>query len=457
MSQANQTLLAGAASVDTTPPLGTIINGDFIPHYAKFIHDPLYAKALWLEIGETILVFVVVDICVMGQELINQAKALICKAQGLDPACIMVSSTHTHAAGAVEEVHLVAADLAYRKRVPEYIADAVALAGKKKQPAQLAFGTAQAPEHAVCRRFWMKDNFTSINPVSGEQDAIKTNPFGAEHQILSPVSKPDPELAFLAVRTLKDEWISVLANYSMHYVGDWESGTITADYFGTFSKALKQQLGAKEDFIGILSNGTSGDINIWDFLKEKKYPETYFAKGQLIGEDLAAKLVEQIAELTWETQPNLAYRHAVVEVKRRLPNEKELAEASEKVGRGDYENLQPNQEGWEYLYAREQVLLAGFPAVAKCPVQVFDVGPGCIGALPGEIFAETGLKIKKELNGKPYFTICLANGNLGYVPPLHELERGGYESWRCRISNLDGSAEETLRSKLLEMIRAVPS
>lgn len=449
--KADLSLMAGAAKVDTTPPLGTIINGDFVTHYAQTIHDPLFAKALWLENGSGTLVFVVVDICVMGLELIDEAKTLIREQQGLEPGCILVSSTHTHAAGAVEEVHLVPADLAYRKRLPERIARAVSLARERKRPARLAFGSAQAPEHAVCRRFWMREDYTPVNPVSGKQDAIKTNPFGVEKQIISPVSSPDPELSFLAVQDLTGEWISILANYSMHYVGDWENGTITADYFGTFSNALKQKLGAKEDFIGILSNGTSGDINIWDFLKEKNYPEAHFAKSQLIGEDLAAKLIEQIAELKWETQPKLAFCYEVVEVKRRLPIENELAEAKEKVGRGDYENLQPNQEGWEYLYAREQVLLAEFPAIAQCPVQVFHIGAGSIGALPGEIFAETGLKIKAEMKGKSYFTVCLANGNLGYVPPLHELERGGYETWRCRISNLDGQAEKVMREKVLEL------
>ncbi|MEX0883266.1 MAG: hypothetical protein WDZ72_07320, partial [Cyclobacteriaceae bacterium] len=75
--KADLSLLAGAAKVDTTPPLGTIINGDFTTHYAKMIHDPLFAKALWLENGVSTLVFVVVDICVIGQELIDEAKEQI--------------------------------------------------------------------------------------------------------------------------------------------------------------------------------------------------------------------------------------------------------------------------------------------------------------------------------------------------------------------------------------------
>ncbi|NHE58864.1 hypothetical protein [Cyclobacterium plantarum] len=450
--KADVSFMAGAAKVDTTPPLGTIINGDFITHYANEIHDPLFAKALWLENGVSTLVFVVVDICVMGQKLIDEAKAQIRQEQGLDPSCIMVCSTHTHAAGAVEEVHLVQADLAYRRKIPGKIAQAVSQAREKRKPARLAFGSARAPEHAVCRRFWMQENYIPINPVTGDRDAVKTNPSGAEKEIIRPVSSPDTELAFLAVQTVQGEWISILANYSMHYVGDWENGTITADYFGTFSGALKKMLGANEDFVGILTNGTSGDVNIWDFLKEKNYPKVHFAKSKLIGADLAGKVTEQIPSLQWETHPELGISYKVVEVNRRLPNERELARAREMVARGDYENLQPNQEGWAYLYAREQVLLAEFHSIAQCPVQVFHIGEGRVGALPGEIFAETGLKIKQELKGKPYFTVCMANGNLGYVPPAHELERGGYETWRCRISNLDGQAEEILRNKLLELI-----
>ena len=53
------------------------------------------------------------------------------------------------------------------------------------------------------------------------------------------------------------------------------------------------------------------------------------------------------------------------------------------------------------------------------------------GALPGEIFAETGMKIKAEMKGKLLFHRLPGQWKPGYVPPLHELERGGYETWRC--------------------------
>jgi hypothetical protein len=443
---------AGAASVITTPPLGTIINGDFITHYAQKIHDPLHAKALVLKNDQITLVLVVVDICIMGKELLDETKSIIKKKFGVSPKQVSISATHTHAAGAVEDVHMVPADLAYRKNLPALIVGAVEKALNRLRPARLAFGSAEAPEYVMCRRYWMKDSFTQINPVTGKTDLIKTNPFGVEDQIIEPLNTPDPELGFLAVKGLNDEWIAILGNYSLHYVGDWENGTISADYFGAFADALKEKLGARPEFVGMMSNGTSGDINIWDFSGQKKFPEGELAKSKKIANDLADKVLEQLESLQWNETPYLNSSYANVKAGRRMPGRDELEGARAILASGGLEGLQPDTEGWRKLYAREQMLLKEFPEEAVSPVQVFHIGEGKIGTLPGEFFAETGLKIKAEVNF-PYFTISLANDNVGYVPPAHEIEKGGYETWRCRISNLLPEAEELFRKKLLQLIQ----
>ncbi|MEX2512150.1 MAG: hypothetical protein WD398_04530 [Cyclobacteriaceae bacterium] len=443
--------LAGAAAVDTTPSLGTIINGDFITHYAQRINDPLHVKALVLRNAPTTLALVVVDICVMGKVLVDEAKDIIHHKSGIPPGNIMISSTHTHAAGAVEEVHMVPADLVYRRQLPELIAQAVEKAMENLQPAQLAFGTVQAPEHVLCRRYWMEEQYTPMNPVTGSADQIKTNPFGVEDQIKSPVNDPDPELAFLAVKGREGQWISILGNYSLHYVGDWEPGTISADYFGLFGEALREKLQAGKGFVGMMSNGTSGDINNWDFRGKRSQNPGNLAKSRMIGHDLAGKVVGELGSLKWDADPVLGSTYTEISQPRRMPSEAEIKLAKEILEHGGLEGLQPDQEGWRKLYAREQLLLYAFKKEALCPLQVLHIGQGKIGALPGEFFAETGLNIKSQL-GFPYFTICLANDNVGYVPPAHELERGGYETWRCRISNLSKEAEANIRQQLLKMV-----
>jgi hypothetical protein len=47
-------------------------------------------------------------------------------------------------------------------------------------------------------------------------------------------------------------------------------------------------------------------------------------------------------------------------------------------------------------------------------------------ALPGEIFAETALEVRRAIGG-PCFVLAYCNDNPGYVPPEGEFRHGGYE------------------------------
>src|SRR5690606_2448498 len=98
---------------------------------------------------------------------------------------------------------------------------------------------------------------------------------------------------------------SLLANYSLHYVGDCERGTISADYFGYFARAVAVKLEAADSFVGMMSNGTSGEINIWDFQNSDRYPKGYHEKSKLIGEDLASAVTTSLTQVEWEKNPNL--------------------------------------------------------------------------------------------------------------------------------------------------------
>ncbi|MEJ7827630.1 MAG: neutral/alkaline non-lysosomal ceramidase N-terminal domain-containing protein, partial [Segetibacter sp.] len=161
-----QTFKAGAAKVDITPPLGTLINGDFIPHYARWIHDPLYAKALVMQSGSTSIAFVVVDIMAMKKELIDLIKEEIFKRTEITKNNILISATHTHAAGSVTDTLLTPVDYAYRQKLFGLIIDAVLKAIKRLTPAKVAYGSVNAPDHVICRRYFMKDGYKAINPVT---------------------------------------------------------------------------------------------------------------------------------------------------------------------------------------------------------------------------------------------------------------------------------------------------
>lgn len=445
---------AAALKKDITPPLGTLINGEFQSRYANKIHDPLYAKSLVLQDEDTTLVFVVVDICAMQQDFLDEVKSDIQRAAGIPKSHVLISATHTHSAGAVTDLLLGHADFTYRKKLHGILVDLVVETLPRLKPARIAFGAVNAPDHVLCRRYRMSSAYKPFNPVTGGYDLVKTNPFGDEEHIVERNSVPDTQLGYLAIKGLDDAWIGLLANYSLHYVGDAERGTISADYFGVFADCLQQEWAGSDDFVAMLTNGTSGEINIWDFMNFNRYPTEMHQKSALIGKDLANKVLQDIPNLHWEEDPVLNVLYEELPVELRKPSESELASAKQIVMDTDYEHIVLDQEGYRQVYAREQVLLAEFPDRMDFYIQSFRIGSGIIGGLGGEFFAETGLALKAAAPAGKYFTICLANDYVGYVPPAHEIALGGYETWRCRTSFLEEAAEEKIRNVLLKQIES---
>ncbi|HTN06167.1 hypothetical protein [Agriterribacter sp.] len=444
---------AGAAQTDITPPLGTIINGEFVAFYAHTIHDPLYSKALVLRDGITTIAIVIVDICAMEKEFIGEVKKEIHEQAGIKAENILIAATHTHYAGSIVDLLGGPCDLAYRKSLSAKIVQSVKNALAVLQPAKIGHASINVPEHVVCRRYYMKQGYKALNPVTGGYDIIKTNPAGGEDFIEKRASEPDPELSCIAVTSAAGEWISVLANYSMHYVGDCANGTITADYFGVFSRHISANLKAGKDFVAMLSNGTSGEANIWDFLQPDRYPKGDHQKKEVIGKDLAAKLSETIKNIQWQANPLLSAAFKDVTLGVRKPSVAEVEAAKEIVSQTDYRLITPDQEAMVKIYAREQVLLNEYPDTIEFPVQALKIGDITIGALGGEFFAETGLALKNKINTGKYFTITMANGYIGYIPPAHEIEKGGYETWRCRSSHVKEEGESIVRNALYEMAK----
>lgn len=447
---------AGAAQTDITPVLGTLINGDFVNHYAQHIHARMYAKALVMATESCTIVLVVVDICAMQKDFLDEVKQMIFTTTGIEPFNVMISSTHTHAGGSVTSLLLGALDQAYRTRLPALIVDAVKRAQHRLTTAQLAFGAVDAPEHVLCRRYLMAEGYQAMNPVTDTLDMVKTNPFAAETLIVKPIAPVDPQLSFMGVKTLEGGWISLLGNYSLHYVGDWPNGTISPDYFGAFSDAIKDQLGADEGFVGMMSNGTSGDVNIWDFKNPDRYPKSNHDKSKMIGEDLAAKVIGVLPELKWDANPELQVLYQELNIAVRKPSEALLQKARQTMKTSTFETiLGIGPEQLKQIYAREQLLLNAYPAKVRFPVQAFKIGSGIIGALGGEFFSETGLWLKKHSTAQHYFTITMANDYVGYVPPEKELERGGYETWNCRTSYFYEQAEHKIKSELLLLMQKI--
>ncbi len=449
------TLFAAAAQIDITPKMGAVIGVDMFPTFVEHVHDRLYAKLILLKNQEITLAIYVIDICIMDSPYMDLLKQKIAANTDIKPENILLSSNHNHASGDVVGLLGGKVDVDYKNSLPDLLLELTQNAFKKLEPAKIGFGSVLVPEYVVSRRYLMDDAYEAYNPVTRALDKVKTNPFKGEKHIIKRVSEPDSEVCFFGIKTLEGKWVTILANYGLHYAADWPGGVITADFFGTFSKHIKRNLNEPENFVAMMSNGTSGDINIWDFMEPDRLPTEHFAKSELIGQTIAQKVFDSIPNIHWQENAELAVLNREINLAIRKPSPAEYAMASTGVEHVDFDKIADLPDAIQHIYDREQVLLMAYPDTCTLQLQVLKIGKIAIGALPGEFFAETGLALKSENSQYNYFSINLANSYGGYIPPKQAFEMGGYETWRARSSCMETHAEEKIRTIMNQMIKEI--
>ena len=446
---------AGAATSNITPPLGAEIIGGFVPFPSKHIHDELHARCLVLDDGRTKLALVVCDLLGIHRVVSEEARKLISEQSGIPRECVMISGTHTHsAASALGQNRLQAEQKLddYQRFVARRIADGVACALNNRHPAQIAFGTAEAPEHVFNRRWHMKLGTIPENPFGGS-DLVKMNPPAGSPNLVEPAGPTDPTVSFIAVREPDGRPISLFAAYSLHYVGGEGPGHVSADYYGFFCEHLKQLLTAdqKNDadrdsppFVALLANGTSGDINNINFRTPRPAKKPY-EQMRFVAADVAKKILAAMGELKYQDYVTLAasYREPTIAWRRPTPEQRKWAEETIAAGAKRKADL-------SFIYADRTMRLAEYPETTTIPLQVLRIGDVCLGTMPCEVFCEIGLDFKRRCPIQPAFMVELAHGYFGYLPTPRHLQLGGYETW-IGTNRLEPQASDKMLDALLEM------
>ncbi|NUM53391.1 MAG: neutral/alkaline non-lysosomal ceramidase N-terminal domain-containing protein [Candidatus Hydrogenedentes bacterium] len=439
---------AGAAASNVTPWLGVSIAGHMNDRIATHVHDELHARCLVLDDGTTKIAFAIVDSCMVPREVVEDAKNRIQSATGIAPDHVLISATHTHSAACATPVFQSDPDPEYKKYLAVKVADGVRRAVNNLAPAKIAWGAGSVPDQVFNRRWKMKEGTIGPNPF-GKVDKVQMNPPRASENLVEPAGPTDPEVPFVFVKGVDDRPIALLANYSLHYVGN-DGGAVSADYFGMFAERIKQLLGAREldpPFIGAMTNGTSGNINNINF-REASQSQPPYAQMKFVADKVAQNVFDAAQKLEWHDRVTLDAATQELQLGVRKPSPEELAEAKEIVRKAEGREMKTLPE----IYARESVLIADYPDTVPVTIQALRIGDLGIAAVPCEVFVEIGLDIKANSALKPAFTIELANGYNGYLPTAAHHELGGYETWRARSSYLEVGAADKIQATALELL-----
>ncbi len=447
-AEQQNTLRAGAAAVDITPTkLPVVVNGGMRERTANKVVDRLHARCLVLDDGRETIAVAVVDSCGVPRDLLDRAKAIAEKKTGIRTDRMLISATHTHSAPSVWGALGTGVQADYAAALPALIAEGIERANENRAPAAVGWGVAQEPKNVFCRRWLMKPGTAPTNRFSGKKnDRARMNPGYRNPDAVERTGPRDTAVSVLSVRTPAGRPLALLANYSTHYAG---APALSADYFGVFAGRIAELLGAGDGsppFAGILSNGTSGDANCCDFA----HPRRQFDRFS-VAEDVAQAALKAYRGIEHRRDVSIAMAERTLAIPVRMPSKQEVREAKAFLEKIDH----PKPRTIPEVYARETVLLAGMPPTRELKLQAIRIGGLGIAAIPNEVFAATGLAIKKRSPLRPTFTISLANGCAGYIPPPDQHALGGYTTWRARSSCLAVDAEPRIRAAVLALLEAV--
>jgi neutral ceramidase len=412
-------LRIGSSAIDITPSVGLALDGyGGRTDVSLGIHDPLYARCLYLDDGVTQLALVVCDLIGIGSFLAKRARELIAERPGLTPENVLIAATHTHAGpagvrGRGEDVLV--------ETIARQICGAVRVAHRTAVEGALKYGITEVDSIAQNRRHpdW---------PI-------------------------DHRLDVLAADTARGRNIATLARYGCHPTTMERTNLdYSADWPGEACRVIEQVIGAGTK--AVYFNGACGNINpAWirqEFDDVHRLGSIVGAKAAALSQELRPLGINhQAHNIRWDeltTKPVTAGRLVrdapLKSISRTFrapyrsgPTDDEMASVI-----GSLEKQQQGATGDAHRDLTARLTRARMERVAlgrtrnREPFRDEEVQAMRLGerlylvALPGEVFVETQEEIRAKSGIEDLLVITYANDYPGYFCPAEAYEQGGYEA-----------------------------
>lgn len=465
---ADETLRIGMAETDITPPMNFPMAGYYHERLSTATHDPLLAKAIVFRSGDDQAALVVCDLIGIAVDLTTEARKRVSQKLGIPAEHVIVCATHSHTApDYTKDLYDFLSDSKsgsegtksrYAEKLITGIVNAIEKASTQAQPATLHVGSVpQETPVAFNRRFVMKDG------------SVRTWMRLDQPDVLRAAGPIDPEVAVALFRAADDQQpLGVLSNFALHL--DTVGGTAwSADYPMHIAESIRKALGS--DVISIFGTGCCGDIN------HVSPTSTERNKTDFIGQSIGATVQSALPQLSAAKRQNLRVLHTTVRVPLQDVPPEQLARAqailpAAKAGRKTeffdlvtaYKSImleqlrrrEPRAAPTEYITWGLSHTWAGVGDHLPVDVQAVTIGDElAIVCLPGEVFVELGLAIKRASPFRTTMVIELANAvETVYIPTRVAYAVGSYE---VTNSTLQPGSGEMLAEAAVRLLREAAS
>ena len=439
------TLKAGVARIDITPPVGFRMQGAMRRIEPSVgIESPLMATALVLADEKIKVVIFDCDLIGFDLPLAKEIRETVGRRVGTSPSHVIVGCTHTHngpctARGILGGVHDVggkpediAALDAYISNLIGQLAGIASVADDRCQPARIGGGQGEAA--VAINREELSDDGRIL---------VGRNPAGIT----------DHKVEVLRIDDLDGKPLAVITNYPAHpVVMGYHTYLLSADYPGVVRRIVEGATGATCLFI----TGAAGNQAALSFLQSD------WGEEERMGGQIAGAAVRAFFEI--ETRPHEVVRecdtslsnialyhkefrkgptHQIFKVASRqlsvqlqaLPSleqaEANVAEASSALEKFKLEKAPTTKTYPASLVKRwAEGVLQKVKAGMKQESLSFDIvgvriDDCLLVAMPGEPFVEIGLGVKKRAKAPHTVFAGYCNGVLAYWPSAETVKKGG--------------------------------
>ncbi|OHB60110.1 MAG: hypothetical protein A2Y12_09185 [Planctomycetes bacterium GWF2_42_9] len=451
------------------------------------IRDPLYAKALVLDDGDTKIVIVTMDVTAIGGRKISQRMLDDVGEDFLPnlrnriqnelniPGCnLLVNASHTHPIGRL---------LCNDEEQVDRTFDAVKRAMQNMTEVRIGVGVGHEDRITMNRTLRLKNGkhwtIRHSNPCPPDEEAAGLGPV-------------DPEIGIIKIDRIDGKPLAVVYNFACHLLFGDTKGSITANFTGIASKVIEESLG--NDAMALFLQGAAGDVIDITF-KDFNRPRDIEPLGTMLGlstleglkkiqtrADVRLNVISETIQLPRRTDIPAAIKSLQIEqdellkslrfmslnFKSFLPlylkyalNTEYPADYSyrymqnEKTGVDDFasmdsinksnidkylkniyamEKLTRIQDDIETLQKHQQINDESGEKTISAEVQGIKIGDCVIITSSAEVLAEVGLNIKKASPYEHTFVAAYSNGYMHYGAPASYYGKEGYEVTECLLA-----------------------
>jgi len=399
-----------------TPKENLQMHGFGKSQVATGTHDDLHSRCMIVKDnnGNTVVLLVISVVEIEKRELADRMRNAVSKVVKIPKESVMLSCTHTHSGP-----NLTEAPDTYINFLLDQISKSAERAVNDLSLARIGVSTGVQLEVGRNRRRLL---------------------YGGMH--------PDPQLVVIKIEDISGKLRGVLFNYGCHPATlDWRNTLYSEDWPYYAIRGIKEEIG--NDAWVCFLQGAQGDINtgydsrlsaIGVYMPVRDFPYIKYK-----GKQMSQSVLEILQNIQTEHSLTVDVISQYHELPLRSTFPVTLEEAEQNVIIAE-QNLTAIERRLEYkgsrtldryrvdFYSAQQTLELArlfysgkFSKSESTEIQVMRIGSIVFFSLPGEIFSEIGLAVKKQSPYPHTMGVGLANGYNAYMPTREEFIEGDYE------------------------------